>query len=77
LSRTGDNQELARFLTDGWNAVHLAIRGNILIHSINGHLMSVTIDDDPQRACNGLIGVQVHVGPPMRIDYRNWRIKKL
>jgi hypothetical protein len=77
LSRTGDNQELARFLTDGWNAVHLAIRGNILIHSINGHLMSVTIDDDPQRARNGLIGVQVHVGPPMRIDYRNWRIKKL
>jgi hypothetical protein len=39
--------------------------------------MSVTIDDDPNRARNGLIGVQVHVGPPMKIEYRNWRIKPL
>jgi hypothetical protein len=77
LSRTGDNQDLKRFLTDGWNAVHLVARGNILLHSINGHLMSVTIDDDPKRARTGLLGVQVHVGPPMRIEYRNWRLKKL
>jgi hypothetical protein len=77
LSRTGDNKELARFLTDGWNAVHLVVRGNVMMHNINGHLMSVTIDDDPKRVRTGLIGVQVHVGPPMRIDYRNWRIRKL
>jgi hypothetical protein len=77
LSRVGDNQELARFLNDTWNSVHLIVRRNILLHAINGHLMSVTIDDDPNRARDGLIGVQVHVGPPMRIEYRNWRIKKL
>jgi hypothetical protein len=76
LSRTGDNQELARALTDGWNAVDLVVRGNVMIHNINGRLMSVTIDDDPKRARTGLIGVQVHVGPPMRIEYRNWRIRK-
>jgi hypothetical protein len=77
LSRVGDNKELAGFLTDGWNSIHLVIRRNILIHNINGHLMSITIDDDPKRARNGQIGVQVHVGPPMRIEYRNWRIKPL
>ena len=34
------------------------------------------IDDDPKgRAMKGLIGVQVHVGPPMQVRYRNWRIK--
>ena len=76
LSRTGDNQELARSLTEGWNAVHLVVRGNVMIHNINGRLMSVTIDDDPKRERTGLIGVQVHVGPPMRIEYRNWRIRK-
>ena len=48
LSRVGDNKELAGLLTDGWNSIHLVIRHNILIHNINGHLMSVTIDDDPQ-----------------------------
>lgn len=77
LSRFGDGQDLKRFLTDGWNAVHLAARGNMLMHSINGHLMSVVIDDDPNRERKGLIGVQVHVGPPMRVEYRNWRIRTL
>ena len=77
LSRVGDNQELATLLTEGWNSIHLIVRHNILIHNINGRLMSVTVDDDPARARTGLIGVQVHVGPPMRIEYRNWRIKPL
>jgi len=77
LSRVGGNKELAGLLGDGWNSIHLVVRDNILIHNINGRLMSVTIDDDPNRARTGQIGVQVHVGPPMTIEYRNWRIKPL
>ena len=57
---------------------HLVIRGNILMHMINGQLMSVTIDDDAAgRMMEGLIGVQVHVGPPMKVEYKNWRLKTL
>jgi len=77
LSRVGDNQQLASLITPDWNSIHLIIGPNVLIHNINGHLMSVTIDDDPARARTGQIGVQVHVGPPMKIEYRNWRIKPL
>jgi hypothetical protein len=78
LSTLGENKDLAAFLSSDWNSIHLIIRGNILMHIINGHLMSVTIDDDPVgRAMEGLIGVQVHVGPPMKIEYRNWRLKNL
>ena len=74
----GDNKELAALLTADWNAIHLTVRGNVLMHAINGRLMSVTIDDDPVgRKMEGLIGVQVHVGGPMKIEYRNWRIRKL
>jgi hypothetical protein len=44
---------------------------------INGQLMSMVIDDDPVgRATQGLIGVQVHVGPPMKVEYRNLRLKQ-
>ena len=40
--------------------------------------MSITIDDDLEgRALKGLIGVQVHVGGPMKVEYRNWRLKDL
>jgi hypothetical protein len=28
------------------------------------------------RKMSGLVGVQVHVGPPMKVEYRNIRIKK-
>ena len=64
-------------LTPGWNSVHIIARGNTLIHMINGQLMSMVIDDDPVgRATQGLIGVQVHVGPPMKVEYRNLRLKQ-
>ena len=54
------------------------LRGNMLIHTLNGHVMSVVVDDDlPNRAAEGLIGVQVHVGGPMKVEYRNWRLKNL
>ena len=76
LSRFSDPNELATHVTDDWNAVHLIVRGNTLTHIINGQLMSVVIDDDaPNRPVDGLIGVQVHVGPPMKVEYRNIRLK--
>jgi len=77
LSRIGDNQEMAQLIHDGWNSIHLIVRGNMMIHNINGRAMSVTIDDDPSRMQKGLVGVQVHVGPPMRVDYRKWRIRHI
>jgi len=78
LSTLGENSELAKLLSSDWNSVHLIVRGNVLMHSINGHLMSITIDDDvTNRTLKGLIGVQVHVGPPMKVEYRGWRIKNL
>jgi hypothetical protein len=77
LSRLGDNQELASRINEGWNAVHIVARENLLIHNINGQLMSMVIDDDPRRERKGLIGVQVHVGGPMKVEYRNWRIRMI
>ena len=78
LSSTGDPAALAGFITTDWNAVHITARANVLIHSLNGHVMCVVVDDDPPgRAASGLIGVQVHVGGPMKIEYRNWRLKNL
>jgi hypothetical protein len=77
LASLGDTKELASFINTDWNSYHLIVRGNTLIHILNGHLMSVVIDDDaPNRTFEGLIGVQVHVGPPMKVEYRNFRLKE-
>jgi hypothetical protein len=76
VSTFGEPEELGKLVTDEWNAVHISVRGNTLMHVLNGRLMSITIDDDaPNRPADGLIGVQVHVGPPMKVEYRNIRIK--
>lgn len=64
--------------TDDWNEYHIIVRGNHMQHYINGILMSdVTDNDTINRRFKGLLGVQVHVGPPMRIAFRNFRLKKL
>jgi hypothetical protein len=64
--------------SEDWNEVHLIIKGNRLQHFVNGVLMSdVTDNDTANRKMKGLIGVQVHVGPPMKVEYRNIRLKQL
>ena len=78
ISSTGDNKELASFIMNDWNSCHLIARGNVLTHLLNGHLMCMVIDDDPAgRKSEGLIGVQVHVGGPMKVEYRQFRLKNL
>ena len=79
VSSIGEDKELSAAVPlQTWNTVHLIVRGNMLMHIVNGRLMSVTVDDDAKgRAMEGLLGVQVHVGPPMKIEYRNWRLKPL
>ena len=75
----GETKELAAYIkNDDWNELHLIARGNILVHILNGHAMSVVVDEDAQnRRPDGLLGMQVHVGPPMKVEYRNIKIKVL
>ena len=76
VSTIADTASLSGLITDDWNSVHISARGNTLVHMLNGRLVSMVIDDDgPNRAVDGSIGVQVHVGPPMKVEYRNIRLK--
>jgi hypothetical protein len=79
IGRLGENAELEKVVREeDWNSYHLIIRGNTLIHVLNDHVMSIVIDDDVRhRRMEGLIGVQVHIGAPHKIEFRNWRLKKL
>ncbi|HWV30963.1 MAG TPA: DUF1080 domain-containing protein, partial [Dyadobacter sp.] len=63
--------------SEDWNTFHLIVKGNHLQHYINGVLMSdVTDNDTVNGAKKGLLGVQVHVGPPMKVEYKDLRIKQ-
>ena len=69
---------LALIKGDDWNDLHLIVRGNTIVQMLNGRVMSVLIDDDlTGRKMDGLLGIQVHKGPPMKIEVKNIRLKKL
>ncbi len=63
---------------NGWNNYHIIARGPVIMQIINGQLMSVVIDEDTKNFVpEGLIGFQMHVGPPFKVQYRNILYKKL
>ncbi len=74
----GNMDSLKKYINEDWNECHLIVKGNRMQHFINGVLMSdVTDNDSISRKFSGLLGVQVHVGPPMKVAYRNFRLKEL
>jgi hypothetical protein len=61
-----------------WNDYHIIARGNHMIHKINGVIMSETVDESKRDArFKGVLALQLHSGPPMKVQFRNIRIKHL
>lgn len=63
---------------DDWNPVHIIARGNTITQILNGAVTSIVIDDDVKnRMASGLLGFQMHVGDPMRVEFRNVWLRRL
>lgn len=79
IANLNSGEELKNLIkSNDWNQLHIIARGNRLTHILNGHLMAEAIDDDAQnRALGGLLGFQMHVGPPMKVEFRHIRLKNL
>jgi hypothetical protein len=79
LATIGDGTLLKGVVNiNGWNRYHIIARGPVLMQIINGQLMGMTIDEDVKNFVpEGLLGFQMHVGPPFKIEYRNILYKKL
>jgi hypothetical protein len=77
LQQTPD--ELKALIKPGdWNQVHLIARGSTIVQILNGAVMSMIVDEDlKNRQLGGLIGFQMHVGPPMTVEFRNIWLKPL
>ena len=73
----GDGADLKGLIKDAdWNDLDIIARGDTLMQFLNGRAMSMLIDEDTaNRKMDGLIGIQVHRGPAMKIEVRNIRIK--
>jgi hypothetical protein len=64
---------------DGWNEYHLIARGQTVSAKINGHPMWEVTDRERGRRADapGVIALQLHVGPPMQVQFKDIRLKML
>ena len=79
LGTIGENQSLGQTIDrDGWNTYRIVADGHSLTHIINGQVMAMAIDEDTDgRHDAGLVGLQLHSGPPMEIRVRNITLRPL
>ncbi len=79
VGKVGDPAELLKYIKlRDWNEYHVVAKGNVITHSINGHQMIECVDDDKtDRRFDGLLGLQLHAGPPMKVAFRSIRLKEL
>jgi len=69
---------LKEFKAGAWQDFRVLVEGNRHRHWIDGHPTVDVIDlDEKDRKLAGVLAVQVHVGPPMKIQYRNFFVKHL
>lgn len=63
---------------EDWNEYEISANDFTFTNKINGHVMSVLTDKDKkERKKTGIIAIQAHVGPPMKVEIRNLRIKPI
>lgn len=68
----------AEIRQNDWNQFQVIARGNVVIHVLNGHVTALFVDDDVAgRSLQGLLGVQIHTGPPMKVEFRDIYIRML
>ncbi|HPO14543.1 MAG TPA: DUF1080 domain-containing protein [Candidatus Hydrogenedentes bacterium] len=68
----------ARFRLEDWHEYHLICRGPSLLLNVNGRTVAEVCDNDPkQQDLKGILALQLHSGPPMRIQFKDIRLKRL
>ena len=74
----GDPAELLRAVKlDQWNDYTVVAKGGHVVLTINGVTMCELDDRDPQRLVHGWLALQVHVGPPMRVQFKDLYLRRL
>jgi len=79
VSSLGDPAELVKHVKiwPEWNEMHIIAKGNTLVQKINDVVMSEVTDNDKEnRRDKGLIAVQLHGGPPMKVQVKEVKVKE-
>ena len=79
VGEVGNSDEIGKKIKkEDWNDYHIIAKDFHFIHKINGVTTCEVTDNDAQeRRASGLLALQLHAGPPMTVQFRNIKLKKL
>ena len=79
IGSVGDSEAIGKQIKqEDWNTYHITARDFHMVHRINGTTTCELVDKDLEnRRASGLLALQLHAGPPMKVQFRNIRWKKL
>ena len=77
MKRFAESDDIKKaFKVEGWNHYKVTVQGYLFIMEINGVVTSILFDDDKEARRNeGVLAIQAHVGPPMKVMLKNIKIK--
>lgn len=69
---TGKSEDIqAAINKDGWNEYRVVVSGNHLQHFINGKETVDVTDETAEGAKKGILALQLHAGPPMKVEFKD------
>ena len=78
LGSCGDAAELQEDVhSEQWNTYRIVATGPTTRHFINGVLMSEVTDLSDQAAEEGVLALQLHRGPAMKVQFKNLKLTRL
>jgi len=79
VGSVGDAAAIQASIKKGdWNDYVIIAQGNHLQQFVNGkQTIDVVDEEEAKRAMTGALALQLHAGPPMMVQFRNIRLKKL
>jgi hypothetical protein len=79
VGKLADSKDLQASIRDEqWNDYLIVADGNHLMHFINGRMTVDVVDQQAAKAAKeGILALQIHAGPPMVVQFRDVKIKKL
>lgn len=79
---TGDVSDPAKIKEsikkDGWNEYVIICKGNKLVQKLNGIVtVEVTDENEKDRMMEGILALQLHAGPPMKVQFKEITLKEI
>ena len=74
IGKVGGNDKLTDWQ---WNNIRIIAVGSRLIHQVNGVTTIDVTDQHRDALASGVLGLQLHRGAPMRVEFKDLRLRRL